>query len=113
MNKGVCVQKYIKEARSLLALGIPVIIAQFSQTAMGVVDTVMAGAVNATEMSAVAVGTSIWLPTILLGQGILMALTPIVAQLNGSGQRKHIANRTQQGFWLATFFIHHGHCHSL
>ncbi|WP_252719845.1 MATE family efflux transporter, partial [Acinetobacter baumannii] len=72
---------------SLLALGIPVIIAQFSQTAMGVVDTVMAGAVNATEMSAVAVGTSIWLPTILLGQGILMALTPIVAQLNGSGQR--------------------------
>lgn len=103
MNKGVCVQKYIKEARSLLALGIPVIIAQFSQTAMGVVDTVMAGAVNATEMSAVAVGTSIWLPTILLGQGILMALTPIVAQLNGSGQRKHIANRTQQGFWLATF----------
>lgn len=104
MNKGVCVQKYIKEARSLLALGIPVIIAQFSQTAMGVVDTVMAGAVNATEMSAVAVGTSIWLPTILLGQGILMALTPIVAQLNGSGQRKHIANRTQQGFWLATFY---------
>lgn len=96
-------QKYVKEARSLLALGIPVIIAQFSQTAMGVVDTVMAGAVSATEMSAVAVGTSIWLPTILLGQGILMALTPIVAQLNGSGQRKLIANRTQQGFWLATF----------
>lgn len=96
-------QKYIKEARNLLALGIPVIIAQFSQTAMGVVDTVMAGAVNATEMSAVAVGTSIWLPTILFGQGLLMALTPIIAQLNGSGRRQLIANQTQQGFWLATF----------
>ncbi|MDM3817817.1 MATE family efflux transporter, partial [Proteus mirabilis] len=69
----------------------------------GVVDTVMARAVNATEMSAVAVGTSIWMPTILLGQGILMALTPIVAQLNGSGLRKLIANLTQKGFWLATF----------
>ncbi|WP_387467063.1 MATE family efflux transporter [Photorhabdus sp. RM323S] len=96
-------QKYLKEARSLLALGIPVIIAQFSQTAMGVVDTVMAGSVSATEMSAVAVGTSIWLPVILFGYGLLLALTPIIAQMNGSGRRNLIANQTQQGFWLATF----------
>ncbi|OCQ52905.1 Multidrug resistance protein MdtK [Photorhabdus australis subsp. thailandensis] len=96
-------QKYLKEARSLLALGIPVIIAQFSQTAMGVVDTVMAGGVSATDMSAVAVGTSIWLPVILFGYGLLMALTPIIAQMNGSGRRHMIASQTQQGFWLATF----------
>ncbi len=57
-------QKYIVEARSLLALAIPVVIAQLSQTAMGVVDTIMAGSVSATDMAAVAVGTSIWLPAI-------------------------------------------------
>ncbi|WP_237386602.1 MATE family efflux transporter [Xenorhabdus sp. Sc-CR9] len=96
-------QKYLNEARSLLALGIPVIIAQFSQTAMGFVDTVMAGKAGAIEMSAVAVGTSIWLPTILFGQGVLLALTPIVAHMNGSGQRKSVASQIQQGFWLATF----------
>ncbi|MCC8458646.1 MULTISPECIES: MATE family efflux transporter [Photorhabdus] len=96
-------QKYLKEARSLLALGIPVIIAQFSQTAMGVVDTVMAGSVSATDMSAVAVGTSIWLPVILFGYGLLLALTPIIAQMNGSGRRNLIANQTQQGFWLSIF----------
>ncbi|CDH04159.1 multidrug transport protein (MATE family) [Xenorhabdus bovienii str. oregonense] len=96
-------QKYLNEARSLLALGIPIIIAQFSQTAMGFVDTVMAGKAGAVEMSAVAVGTSIWLPTILFGQGLLMALTPIVAHMNGSGQRKNVAVQIQQGFWLATF----------
>ncbi|MBD2810916.1 MATE family efflux transporter [Xenorhabdus sp. Vera] len=96
-------QKYLNEARSLLALGIPVIIAQFSQTAMGFVDTVMAGKAGAIEMSAVAVGTSIWLPTILFGQGVLLALTPIVAHMNGSGQRKGVASQIQQGFWLATF----------
>nr|WP_272903032.1 MATE family efflux transporter [Xenorhabdus sp. Sc-CR9] len=87
----------------MLALGIPVIIAQFSQTAMGFVDTVMAGKAGAIEMSAVAVGTSIWLPTILFGQGVLLALTPIVAHMNGSGQRKSVASQIQQGFWLATF----------
>ncbi|MBD2785978.1 MATE family efflux transporter [Xenorhabdus sp. DI] len=96
-------QKYLNEARSLLALGIPVVIAQFSQTAMGFVDTVMAGKAGAIEMSAVAVGTSIWLPTILFGQGLLLALTPIVAHMNGSGQRKNVAGQIQQGFWLAIF----------
>ncbi|CAM3264898.1 MATE family efflux transporter [Xenorhabdus nematophila] len=96
-------QKYLNEARSLLALGIPVIIAQFSQTAMGFVDTVMAGKAGAIEMSAVAIGTSIWLPTILFGQGILLALTPIVAHMNGSSRRNSIAGQIQQGFWLATF----------
>ncbi|PHM60411.1 MATE family efflux transporter [Xenorhabdus ishibashii] len=96
-------QKYLNEARSLLALGIPVVIAQFSQTAMGFVDTVMAGKAGAIEMSAVAVGTSIWLPVILFSQGLLFALTPIVAHMNGSGQRKNVAGQIQQGFWLATF----------
>lgn len=94
-------QKYIVEARSLLALAIPVVIAQLSQTAMGMVDTIMAGSVSATDMAAVAVGTSIWLPAILFGHGLLLALTPTVAQLNGSGRRNQIAHQVRQGFWLA------------
>jgi MATE family multidrug resistance protein len=96
------VQKYFIEARSLLALAIPVIIAQISQTAMGVVDTIMAGSYSATDMAAVAVGTSIWLPTILFGHGLLLALTPVIAQLNGAGRRDRIAYQVRQGFWLAS-----------
>jgi MATE family multidrug resistance protein len=58
---------------------------------MGFVDTVMAGGYSATDMAAVAIGTSIWLPAILFGHGLLLALTPVVAQLNGSGRRERIA----------------------
>lgn len=94
-------QKYIVEARQLLALAIPVILAQIAQTSMGFVDTVMAGGYSATDMAAVAIGTSIWLPAILFGHGLLMALTPTVAQLNGSGRRERIAHQIRQGFWLA------------
>jgi len=97
------VQKYLTEARQLLALAIPVILAQVAQTAMGFVDTIMAGAVSATDMAAVAVGTSIWLPAILFGHGVLLALTPTIAQLNGSGRRERIAEQIRQGFWLAFF----------
>lgn len=95
-------QKYLTEARVLLALAIPVILAQIAQTSMGVVDTIMAGGVSATDMAAVAVGTSIWLPAILFGHGLLLALTPTIAQLNGAGRRDKIAHQVQQGFWLAS-----------
>lgn len=44
-------QKYFVEARQLLALAIPVILAQVAQTAMGFVDTVMAGGYSATDMA--------------------------------------------------------------
>lgn len=94
-------QKYVSEARQLLALAIPVILAQVAQTAMGFVDTVMAGGYSATDMAAVAIGTSIWLPAILFGHGLLLALTPVIAQLNGSGRRDRIAHQVSQGFWLA------------
>ena len=96
-------QKYFSEARQLLALAIPVILAQVAQTAMGFVDTVMAGGYSATDMAAVAIGTSIWLPAILFGHGLLLALTPVVAQLNGSGRRERVALQVRQGFWLAGF----------
>ncbi len=94
-------QKYFLEARILMFLAIPVILAQIAQTSMGVVDTIMSGSVSATDMAAVAVGTSIWLPAILFGHGLILALTPVVAQLNGSGRRDHIAAQVRQGFWLA------------
>ena len=95
-------QKYVTEARQLLALAIPVILAQVAQTAMGFVDTVMAGGYSATDMAAVAIGTSIWLPAILFGHGLLLALTPVIAQLNGSGRRDRIGFQVRQGFWLAS-----------
>lgn len=93
--------RYKKEAKSLIKLATPVLIASVAQTGMGVVDTIMAGGVSATDMAAVAIASSIWLPSILFGIGILMALIPIVAQLNGRGHQDKIANEIQQGGALA------------
>jgi MATE family multidrug resistance protein len=103
------VQKYFIEARQLLALAIPVILAQVAQTAMGFVDTVMAGGYSATDMAAVAIGTSIWLPAILFGHGLLLALTPVVAQLNGSGRRSVSRRRcVRASGWRACLGADHG-----
>ncbi|MEZ9525332.1 MATE family efflux transporter [Enterovibrio norvegicus] len=94
-------QNYRLEAKSIIKLGIPVFIAQLAQTSMGFVDTVMAGGVSATDMAAVAVASSVWLPSILFGIGILIAMIPIVAQLNGSGRQHKIPYQVQQGVYMA------------
>ncbi len=95
--------RYKEEASSLIKLATPpVLIASVAQTGMGFVDTVMAGGVSATDMAAVSVASSIWLPSILFGGvGLLMALVPVVAQLNGSGRRVKIPFEIQQGVVLA------------
>lgn len=74
-------QKYFLEARNLLVIGSrhPGNHRANITNRHGVVDTIMAGAYSATDMAAVAVGTSIWLPVILFGHGLLLALTPVIA----------------------------------
>lgn len=92
--------RYKEEASSLIKLATPVLIASVAQTGMGFVDTVMAGGVSATDMAAVSVASSIWLPSILFGVGLLMALVPVVAQLNGSGRRVKIRLKfSKASFW--------------
>ncbi|OLQ88356.1 MATE family efflux transporter [Vibrio panuliri] len=95
--------RYKQEAATLIKLATPVLIASVAQTGMSFVDTVMAGGVSATDMAAVSIASSIWLPSILFGVGLLMALVPIVAQLNGSAKYQDIPNEVQQGIYMALF----------
>lgn len=94
------VTPYLREIPRLLRLCGPILVAQMAQTMMSFVDTLMAGQVSATDLAAVAVATSFWLPLILLVQGVIMALTPIISQLNGARRTGEVAAAVHQGFWL-------------
>lgn len=96
-------QTYKDEISRLVKLATPILLASVAQTGIGFVDTVMAGGVSATDLAGVAIATSIWLPTILFGIGILMALVPIVAQLNGANRKSEIANEVQQAIAMGLF----------
>ncbi|MBO1519435.1 MATE family efflux transporter [Oceanisphaera pacifica] len=91
---------YLLEIPRLMRLCAPILVAQVAQTSMSFVDTIMAGQVSATDLAAVAVATSFWLPLILLVQGVIMALTPIISQLNGARRQSEVAGAVHQGFWL-------------
>ena len=101
IHSEVSVQRYWSEAKQLLRLASPILVAQVAQIAMNFVDTVMAGQVSAVDLAAVSVASSFWLPIILLVQGIIMALTPIVSQLNGARKQDEVRPAVHQGFWLA------------
>lgn len=88
------------EARRFYEIGLPIFIAQLSQTGMNFADTAMTGKYNAEDMAAVAVSGSIWAPVALLGIGCLMALPPLSAQMVGSGKREEAAHLLRQGIWL-------------
>ncbi|AJD47905.1 MATE efflux family protein [Isoalcanivorax pacificus W11-5] len=84
-----------------LKLALPILGGQLAQTANGFVDTVMAGRVSATDLAAVAVGASVWVPLFLFMAGVLMSVTPILSRQLGAAAYHRISPLAQQALWLA------------
>jgi len=87
----------------LFTLAFPIITTQFSQMAMGVVDTMMSGHAGTTDLAAVAIGSSIWIPLIYLFAGILTAITPTVAHFCGANTHQKIGHTIRQSLWIGLF----------
>ncbi len=90
-----------RETRPLLALALPICGAQLAQAGMSVADVMMTGRLSATDLAAVSVGSSLWLPLMLFMTGTLMGLTPIVAQLLGGRRLTEIRPNVHQALWVA------------
>ena len=89
------------ELTQLIKLALPLVAAQLAQMGMGVVDTIMAGRVGALELAGVALGGAVLWPTLMLVSGVVMATTPMIAQLNGAGKITEVGEVTRQGLWIA------------
>lgn len=89
------------EARALMVIAWPLFIAQLAQMGTGVVDTIMAGRYDATDLAAIAIGYNIWLPIYLFFVGVMLATSTIVAQDYGAGRLGAIRNLLPQSLWLA------------
>jgi MATE family multidrug resistance protein len=87
--------------KSLLTLAWPLLIAQVTQTLMGVSDTIMAGRYSYTDMAAVAIGFSLTMPVLMFIQGVTLGLSPIISRLQGSNQNSKVANALHQCVWLS------------
>ena len=89
------------ELAGLLRLGIPIIFTQLLQVSQGTIAIIMMGRVGSLELAAVGLGTSFWVFVWLGSMGLLMGLSPTIAQHHGAGRHREMRSDFQQGLWMA------------
>jgi MATE family, multidrug efflux pump len=91
----------LSDARSIVALGSPLLVNNLAVSGMALADTLMAGRLGPTPLASVAVGASYYNFFLFTGLGVLMALGPTVAPVYGAGGSEAIGRYLRQGVWLA------------
>ncbi|AWT49399.1 MATE family efflux transporter [Psychrobacter sp. YP14] len=103
MLSNLSFSEFKQHSLRLGTLVLPILITQFCQAALGVVDALMAGGVSALDLAAVSIGSGIWLPLFLLATGTLIATTPLIGEKMGEKLPHHVPHITQQSLWAALF----------
>ncbi|KQL41830.1 MATE family efflux transporter [Bacillus sp. FJAT-25509] len=80
---------------------LPILITQVTLFSMSFFDTIMSGNSSPGDLAGVAIGVSIWTPISTGLTGILVALTTMVANLNGAKQDEKITPLVMQAIYLA------------
>jgi MATE family multidrug resistance protein len=70
----------------MLAIALPVVIAELGWVAMGIVDTLMVGGLGPEAIGAVGIGSSVFMGTCVFAMGLLLGLDTLVAQSFGAGR---------------------------
>jgi Na+-driven multidrug efflux pump len=91
------------EVRRTLQLATPVILGQVAIFSMSFVNAVMSGRLPDKEVSlaALGIGGAVWSALMMFTIGLLMAVQPSVAQLDGAGRKLEAATLTRQALWIA------------
>ena len=81
-------KQYTKEFRYNLKLSFPVILGLLGHTFVGFADNIMVGQLGTAELAAVSLGNSFVFIAMSFGIGFSTAITPLVAEADGSGTPK-------------------------
>ena len=88
------------EAKSLFKLAIPLVSAQVAQAATGFVDTVMMGHLGWKVLAAGGLASFTFQVVLNTLSGVVMGVSPLVAEAYGAGCKARIEQVTSQGLWL-------------
>ena len=94
-------KKFINESNHFLKIGIPIFGSQLSYMIMHTTDTIVSGRYSSEELAGLVLAGAFTFPIYMLFQGIMFAITPIVAQLYGSKEFTKIGQKMRQIFWIA------------
>ena len=95
--------KYTKEFRYNLKLSYPVILGMLGHTFVAFADNIMVGQLGTAELAAVSLGNSFVFIAMSLGIGFSTAITPLVAEADGEGNKANAKGALKHGLLLCTF----------
>ncbi|WP_458722357.1 MATE family efflux transporter [Shimia sp. W99] len=90
--------------RSLMRLGIPLIGGHVAQFSIGLTDTVMLGWYSVEALASVVLGGTFFFVIFLFGSGFAIAVMPLVAEADASGDETTLRRVTRMGLWLSVLF---------
>ncbi|MDQ0214406.1 MATE family multidrug resistance protein [Oikeobacillus pervagus] len=90
-----------EKLQQFLVIFIPIFITQIGMYSMNFFDTMMSGQFSPNDLAGVAIGSSLWVPIFTGLSGILLSITPIVAQLIGANNKKEVPFSVIQGLYAA------------
>ncbi len=89
-----------QQLRPTLRLAIPVVMAELGWIAMGVVDTLMVGRIDAESIGAVSLGRALFVVAAVFGIGMLLGLDTLVSRSFGAGDTSDCHLSLRHGLYL-------------
>jgi len=100
---------YTKEFNTNLKIAFPIMLGQLGHILVALVDNLMVGELGAAELAAVSLGNSLIFIALSLGIGFSFAITPLVAEADGTGNTEK-AKLYLQGSGRTSDSLYDGGC---
>lgn len=89
-----------EKSKYMIKIVLPILITQIALYLMTFFDILMTSKYSIAHLAGVSIGSSLWVPVYTALTGILIGITPIVAQLIGAKKKKDVRTFVQQGFYI-------------
>ncbi len=102
LNHPTLFKQYTKEFKYNIRLSVPVILGMLGHTFVAFADNIMVGQLGTAELAAVSLGNSFVFIAMSLGIGFSTAITPLVAEADGAGNKADGKSALKHGLVLCT-----------
>jgi len=92
---------WAQEIRATVRLAWPLVIAQLATMALHTTDVIMMGWLGPQYLAGGTLAMAYLYPFLMFGFGVLIAVSPMVAQAIGARQYRSVRRTTRQGLWVS------------
>ena len=88
-------------SKRILQFMLPILLTMLTVAGMNAIDIIMSGHASTADLAGVSVGNSIWFPIYTGFNGVIIALTTIIAHLLGQNKPHEVSTALKHGLYLA------------